>query len=193
MFAAEILGEVNAFYIVIPGWDIMLHTINGFLAAAVGFSLAMLLNDNERIVFKLSPFFLSVVALCFSMTVGVIWEFLEFGMDMIFHTDAQKDTIIHAIYTVSLDTTCSNHIVAIEGIQDVLIDGESLGVGGCLDIGLIDTIKDLFVNFIGAVIFSAVGCVCIGKKSLWEKILFGFVPRKEKTRNQKSIHSSKDR
>ncbi len=30
IFAAEILGEVNAFYVRIPGWDTMLHTINGF-------------------------------------------------------------------------------------------------------------------------------------------------------------------
>lgn len=48
IFAAEILGEVNAFYVLIPGWDTILHTLNGFLAAAVGFSLVMLLNDNER-------------------------------------------------------------------------------------------------------------------------------------------------
>ena len=47
IFAAEILGEVNAFYVVIPGWDTMLHTINGFLAAAVGFSMVMLLNDDD--------------------------------------------------------------------------------------------------------------------------------------------------
>ena len=75
IFAAEILGEVNAFYVVIPGWDTMLHTINGFLAAAVGFSMVMLLNEDERITFRLSPLFLALVAFCFSMTIGVLWEF----------------------------------------------------------------------------------------------------------------------
>ena len=39
IFAAEILGEVNAFYVNVPHWDTMLHTINGFLAAAIGFSM----------------------------------------------------------------------------------------------------------------------------------------------------------
>ena len=34
IFAAEILGEVNAFYVNVPNWDTMLHTLNGFLAAA---------------------------------------------------------------------------------------------------------------------------------------------------------------
>jgi hypothetical protein len=39
------------------------------------------------------------------MTIGVLWEFFEFGMDTFFHTDMQKDTVVHAIYTVSLDPT----------------------------------------------------------------------------------------
>ena len=154
IFAAEILGEVNAFYVVIPGWDTMLHTINGFLAAAVGFSMVRLLNDDERVAFHLSPAFLAMVAFCFSMTIGVLWEFFEFGMDYFLGTDMQKDTVIHAIHTVSLDPTLSNKVVTIPDIQDVVINGESLGLGGYLDIGIIDTMKDLFVNFIGAVVFS---------------------------------------
>ena len=113
IFAAEILGEVNAFYVVIPGWDTMLHTINGFLAAAVGFSMVMLLNDDDRITFHLSPAFLALVAFCFSMTIGVLWEFFEFGMDFFLGTDMQKDTVIHAIHSVSLDPTLSNKVVTI--------------------------------------------------------------------------------
>ena len=141
IFAAEILGEVNAFYVVIPGWDTMLHTINGFLAAAVGFSMVMLLNDDDRITFHLSPAFLALVAFCFSMTIGVLWEFFEFGMDFFLGTDMQKDTVIHAIHSVSLDPTLSNKVVTIPDIQDVVINGESLGLGGYLDIGIIDTMK----------------------------------------------------
>ena len=157
IFAAEILGEVNAFYVVIPGWDTMLHTINGFLAAAVGFSMVMLLNDDDRITFHLSPAFLALVAFCFSMTIGVLWEFFEFGMDFFLGTDMQKDTVIHAIHSVSLDPTLSNKVVTIPDIQDVVINGESLGLGGYLDIGLLDTMEDLFVNFIGALTFSIIG------------------------------------
>ena len=97
IFAAEILGEVNAFYVNVPNWDTMLHTLNGFLAAAVGFSMVLLLNDNERLTFDLSPFFLALVAFCFSMTIGVLWEFFEFGMDYFFHTDMQKDTVVNAL------------------------------------------------------------------------------------------------
>ena len=179
IFAAEILGEVNAFYVVIPGWDTMLHTINGFLAAAVGFSMVMLLNDDERVAFHLSPAFLAMVAFCFSMTIGVLWEFFEFGMDYFLGTDMQKDTVIHAIHTVSLDPTLSNKVVTIPDIQDVVINGESLGLGGYLDIGIIDTMKDLFVNFIGAVVFSVTGFFYARSKGKTRTPAQSFVPSKK--------------
>lgn len=179
IFAAEILGEVNAFYVNVPNWDTMLHTLNGFLAAAVGFSMVLLLNDDERLTFDLSPFFLALVAFCFSMTIGVLWEFFEFGMDWFFHTDMQKDTVVNAIYTVALDTTLSNKVVTVPNIQDVVINGESLGLGGYLDIGLIDTMKDLFVNFIGAVVFSVAGFFYARSKGEKKTAALGFVPSKK--------------
>lgn len=158
IYAAEILGELRAYYINVPFWDTMLHTITGFLAAAVGFSLCDIFNRNENIKFSLSPFFLAFVAFCFSMTVGVCWEFLEFSMDSLLGTDTQKDTIIHVINTVELDATRTNQVVTIDDITEVYFqDGTPLGLGGYLDIGLIDTMKDLFVNFIGAVVFSIIG------------------------------------
>ena len=94
IFAAEVLGEISEFYLVFPFWDSVLHTLNGFLAAAIGFSLVDLLNRSERTVFNLSPVFTAIVAFCFSMTIGVVWEFFEFGMDQIGGYDMQKDTVI---------------------------------------------------------------------------------------------------
>lgn len=179
IFAAEILGEVNAFYVNVPNWDTMLHTLNGFLAAAVGFSMVLLLNDNERLTFDLSPFFLALVAFCFSMTIGVLWEFFEFSMDYFFHTDMQKDTVVNAIYTVALDPTRTNKVVAVKGIEDVVINGESLGLGGYLDIGIIDTMKDLFVNFIGAVVFSVTGFFYARSKGERRTPAQSFVPSKK--------------
>ena len=158
IYAAEILGELRAYYVNVPFWDTMLHTITGFLAAAVGFSLCDIFNRNENIKFSLSPFFLAFVAFCFSMTVAVCWEFFEFSADQLFGTDMQKDRIIHTINTVALDETRTNKVVTISGITEVYFeDGQALGLGGYLDIGLIDTMKDLMVNFAGAVAFSFIG------------------------------------
>lgn len=157
IFAAEILGEIGAYYVKVPLWDTMLHTINGFLCAAVGFSLVDLLNRNNRFKFHLSPLYLSIVAFCFSMTIGVLWEMFEFGADMLFATDMQKDFVVTRISTIALDPTLSNKAVVVDNISEVYINGEPLGLGGYLDIGIIDTMKDLIVNFIGAVVFSVIG------------------------------------
>lgn len=157
IFAAEILGELNDYYIKIPVWDTALHTITGFLAAAVGLSLIDLLNRNDRVRFNLSPFFAALVSFCFSMTIGVLWEFLEFGADLVLQTDMQKDTIIHAISSVALNPDATNTAVRITGITGTAVNSTPLGINGYLDIGLYDTMKDMFVNFIGAVVFSIFG------------------------------------
>ena len=190
IFAAEILGEVNAFYVVVPNWDTMLHTLNGFLAAAVGFSVVILLNDDERLTFHLSPFFLALVAFCFSMTIGVLWEFFEFSMDYFFGFDMQKDTVIHSIHSVLLDPTRTNTVVTIPNIQDVVINGQSLGVGGYVDIGIIDTMKDLFVNFVGAVVFSITGFFYAKSKGRRRTPAQGFVPSK-KTEEQDYLEQAR--
>lgn len=160
VFAAEILGELQAYFIRYENWDTILHTTAGFLLAAVGFSLVELLNRSETVKFELSPGYIALTAFCFSMTIGVLWEFIEFSADRLFLLDMQKDTIVNQISSVSLDPTDSNISITVKGIEDVILvtsSGEMpLGLGGFLDIGLYDTMEDLFVNFIGAVVFSVV-------------------------------------
>lgn len=156
IFSAEILGEINAFYVKIPIWDSILHTTNGFLMAAIGFALIDLFNRSEKFSIKMSPYFVAFFAFCFSMTVGVLWEFFEFSMDQFFGLDMQKDWIVTAINSVKLNPTGANVPIHVD-VQSVVINGEQWNLGGYLDIGLIDTMKDLIVNFIGAVVFSVIG------------------------------------
>ncbi len=157
IFAAEILGELGHYYLTYPHWDTMLHTTCGFLTAAVGFSLIDILNRDGKIKFNLSPVYCAVAAFCFSMTIGVFWEFWEFAIDQLLHTDMQKDTVVAAFASTYLDPTQSNVAVRMAGIQDTAVNGQSLGVSGYLDIGLYDTMEDLFVNFLGALVFSVIG------------------------------------
>lgn len=178
IFAAEILGEISEFYLVFPFWDSVLHTLNGFLAAAIGFSMVDLLNRSEKIVFNLSPLFTAIVAFCFSMTIGVVWEFFEFVMDQVIGYDMQKDTVIHVIRSVTLDPAGHNVPYVINNITETAVNGQELGLGGYLDIGLIDTMQDLIVNFIGAFIFSVIGFFYVksrGKGRLANR----FIPRRK--------------
>lgn len=160
VFCAEILGEIGNFYVQFPFWDTMLHTFNGFMFAAFGFCLVDIFNKTKRFRFELSPIFLTLVAFCFSMTIGVLWEFFEFGADMLLHTDMQKDTFQTVINSVSLPNGLGEKVTHIKDIATTTIvtkGGEVITIQGYLDVGLVDTVKDLFVNLIGAIVFSVIG------------------------------------
>lgn len=189
IFAAEILGELGCFFIHFPHWDTILHTTTGFLCAAFGFSLIDILNRNDKIKFELSPIYVALVAFCFSMTIGVLWEFFEFGVDRLFGMDMQKDTIVSSITSVMLDPTNKNIPVTIDGITSVTVNGQELGFGGYLDIGLYDTMEDLFVNFIGALTFSIFGYFYIRHRGKG-RIAKAFIPTLTETKEAEHAQSS---
>ena len=128
--------------------------------AAIGFSLFDILNDKIKSI-HLSPIFLCLFSFCFSMTIGIIWEFFEYGMDKIVNFDMQKDEYINKINTVTLDPKRNNNVITIDNIKYTIIydqnNNELVKLDGYLDIGLNDTMKDLIVNFIGAIIFNIFG------------------------------------
>ena len=181
IFSAEILGEINNFYGIIPHWDTVLHTINGFLAAGIGFSLIDILNQNSKNV-NLSPVFVAIVAFCFSMTIGVLWEFIEYTGDIYFKFDMQKDTIVNSISTVYLEPESKNKAVVVDNIDKVklITNGNEIIIeNGFLDIGLHDTMKDLIVNFIGAFVFCIIGFLYIINREKY-KFAINFIPIKDK-------------
>ncbi len=195
VFCAEILGEIGCYYVKYPFWDTMLHTVNGFMFAAFGFCLVDILNRNKRFTFELSPAFLAIVAFCFSMTVGVLWEFFEFFADYFLHTDMQKDYFIKSIHTVALDPDGANKAFHITDIisSELLTSSGVVSIDGYIDVGLIDTTKDLLVNFIGAVVFSMIGFVYVKKRGKG-KIASSFIPvlNREETEKEQETEEEKD-
>lgn len=192
IFSAEILGEIQNFYGTFKHWDTMLHTINGFIMAAIGFSLIDILNQSDKVAISLTPLFVALVAFCFSMTIGVMWEFFEYNMDMITKTDMQKDRIVQTISSVELNEEKKNIPIVIKNIKETKITGEIKGKekeitikNGYLDIGIIDTMKDLIVNCVGAITFSIFGYIYIKQRGKG-KFIRQFIPRiKQTATNQK--------
>ena len=180
IYSTAILGEINNFYGRIPFWDTILHTLNGFLCAGIGFSLVDLLNQNSKKI-KLSPLYIAIVAFCFSMTIGILWEFFEFTADYFTKTDMQKDRIVREISSVMLNKDNENVPIKVKDIERTEIyskDGTIITIeNGYLDIGLIDTMKDLFVNFIGAIVFSIIGFLHVQNREKY-KFAEGFIPTK---------------
>lgn len=186
IFSSTILGELSDFYGYFKIWDTALHTLNGFLAAGVGFSLVYLLNKNAEGI-NLSPLFLAIVTFCFSMTVGVMWEFFEYAGDRWMNLDMQKDRIVQQINSVSIGAD-SNDVYHIEDIQRTVIEGkddsgniiETVIDDGYLDIGIIDTMKDLFVNLIGAIVFSVLGYLYAHHDQRKYRFVRNFIPKKKR-------------
>ena len=190
IFAAEILGEIREYYIIYAYWDALLHTVNGFLCAAIGLALIDILNQSDRFAFRLSPLFAAMVAFCFSMTIRVLWEFFEFAMDMFFGMDMQKDTIIPVLRSVLLHPEGRNIPVAV-AIESVVVNGVEWDFGGYLDIGLIDTMMDLFVNFIGAAVFSVIGYFYIKNRGKGKgRFVTGLLPKKIRETIAEELESS---
>lgn len=186
IYASLILGEISYFYKVFPYWDIILHTINGFICAGIGFSLVDILNQNDKVHMHLSSVFVALVAFCFSMTIGVLWEFYEYGVDNFTNHDMQKDSIVTQIKSVSLNKEGLNEPEKIENIKFSKVytykNGEleeTTIEGGYLDVGLNDTMQDLIVNFIGALTFSIFGYLYIKHRDKY-KFTENFIPRIKK-------------
>lgn len=160
IFSAEILGEINNFYGKYELFDDILHAINGFACASIGFSSVYILNEKTKSL-KLSPLFIALVSFCFSMTIGVFWEFFEYNADKCLGLDMQKDKYVENINTVILDPDESNKVIKIEDIEYTIIydkEGKELTkIDNYLDLGIHDTMEDLKVNFIGAFVFSIYG------------------------------------
>lgn len=178
IFSAEILGELRGFYMKFAYWDTILHTLNGFIMAGIGLAMIDILNRTPSLRFSLSSLFTALVAFCFSMTVGVLWEFFEFGADCLAYTDMQKDTVCRRISTMELADE-QNEVYVITDIDKTVISGRVNGektdvtVEGYLDIGLLDTMEDLAVNCVGALAFSFFGVFYLKGKN---KLAMGLVP-----------------
>lgn len=162
IFSNSILGEVYHFYIDYKYWDFILHMTGGFIFASIGLSLICKYKINFLIVL--------ILTLSFSMTVSLTWEFVEYTSDKIFYTDTQKDTLIKDIASVSIDNVKNYKEEKVLEIEETILYGKNKKVlkvikGGYLDIGLSDTMSDLFANFLGVFIFWAFNYLSIyGKK-----------------------------
>lgn len=116
LFCAIFLGEVRNFYYVFPNWDIILHTFSGGMIAALGFSFVTLLNDEENIHLKLSPFFVGFFAFTFAITLGVIWEIYEYTADGLLGLNMQK-------FALEDGTQLIGRMALADTMEDLIVDG----------------------------------------------------------------------
>lgn len=133
LFCAIYLGEVRNFYFRVPYWDVILHAFSAAMLGALGFILVDYLTGIENLNLRLSPFFVSFFAFCFSVTCGIIWEIYEFLADGILNTNMQKFITAHG---------------------EVMIGRAAL----------VDTMKDIIVDVLGALVVVVLGYFTLKRK-----------------------------
>ena len=116
LFCAIFLGEVRNFYYTVPYWDMVLHAFSGGMIAALGFSFISLLNDEENIHLKLTPFFVAFFAFTFAISLGVVWEIYEYLADGILGLNMQKFALVDGSLLVGRGALQDT-------MEDLIVDG----------------------------------------------------------------------
>ena len=162
-------GDAYQMYDRIPIWDKLLHTTGGLVFAMFGAYLPGLLNKGH----KTSVLMCAVFAVCFSVAVSALWEFYEFGADQLLGLDMQRDTFITAIDSRLLSSDL-NTVGSISNIESVTVNGIELA--GYIDIGLIDTMMDMLVETLGALIYAAFYLITRGERPAFRPAEKGSTP-----------------
>ena len=157
------LGQCWKLYYLTNWWDKALHISGGVMFALVGwFVCQKLTGDTQKKVIA------ALFALCFSVALAAVWEFIEFGADQLCGMDMQNDRIITHIVSYDLGPA-PGVLGSIDSIGQVSIDGVSLPFAGYLDIGLHDSMWDMILESLGALI-TAIICYFSKNNHL------GFIP-----------------
>lgn len=180
-FFAEFLGEVFSLYIHIKAYDIILHFTSGIICASFALGMIKLLSKDKDILEKISPFLTFIILISFTALIGFLWECVEYSGDQILGLNSQRDRVVNEIHTVELDQTKTNHVVFIDDIVDTIIvhsDGskESLGLGGYLERGITDTMKDMTMNTLGAILYSIFVLIYLKNKGNKARFVSAFTP-----------------
>lgn len=156
------LGHAYHFYYLIPWWDTLLHACGGVVFALLGAYLPTLFEKNH----KPSLLLCAAFGFCFSVTIAGLWEFIEYGCDMLLSTDMQQDTLVSSIHSYLLGEQ-TGVIGSIPSIESVIVNGSPLS--GYIELGLIDTMTDMIYETLGALLYTAVYFVDKGKHFTFKK------------------------
>ncbi len=183
IFNSIIMGEVNGLFVKVENWDNLQHFTSAFILTA--FFLYYLEGKLDPKENKLSNLFMSFLTFSVVMLIGVLWEFIEYGADVTFKTDMQKDYIINEIHSATPDKEGKR--INATGIYKTALydkDGKLIKTieGGYLDVGIKDTMKDFFVNGLGSLAFLLL-VMSGNKKQNDNKIANLFSPKRKKISN----------
>ncbi len=159
-----LLGSSYQLYLKFSWWDDMLHGFAGLIFAIFG---AYLPRARGK---KASVALCAVMGFAFSLSIAGLWEFVEFGLDSLFGTDMQKDTWLTSTRPSYLLGKLLGFPESAIGAEHTVIttivnpDGTTTEIMGYLDIGLLDSMHDMLIETLGAIVYTVIYVVFKGKK-----------------------------
>ncbi len=115
LYCAIFLGEFYDMFNRIPFWDVILHSSSSLVSGFLGFMFVAILNKSEKVMFRLSPLFVSMFAFCFAVTIGSLWEIYEYVFDGLLGLNMQK-------FTTPDGTVLVGHAALVDTMEDIIID-----------------------------------------------------------------------
>jgi len=162
-----LLGYAYGLYYATSWWDDLLHAFSGVLFGMFGAYLPTLFCKNQEISFPFRAF----CAFFFSVAVAGLWEIIEFSMDTFFLTDMQKDTLLSSARPSYLLSELLGFPLGQLGewsSAQIAVDGEILPC--YIDLGLIDSMQDIFIETLGAAVYTALYCASKGRRFCFRQI-----------------------
>jgi hypothetical protein len=101
LFASFILGEMRDYYLRYWWWDQMLHGFSALMLGLAGFLIIYSFYQAEKI--RSSPIVASLFSFTFALSLGALWEIIEFSIDYFLHTNMQKSGLIDTMTDLMLD------------------------------------------------------------------------------------------
>lgn len=96
------LGEIGDFYERLWWWDLFMHGGAAIGFGLIGFIIILMLFRGNK--YAAPPLALAWFAFCYAITIGVLWEMFEFGMDEIFGLNMQKSGLADTMYDLIVNT-----------------------------------------------------------------------------------------
>jgi len=142
LFATLFLGEVLDFYERLWWWDIALHGLSALGFGFTGFLFVFILFEGDR--YAAPAWAMGLLAFCFAVTIGVIWEVFEFSMDQAFGMNMQKSGLMDTMGDLIVDVIGAG----IAGITGALyLRGLALGSVTALFDEFVQLNRRFFKNF----------------------------------------------
>ncbi|MBN1385490.1 hypothetical protein JW968_00755 [Candidatus Woesearchaeota archaeon] len=112
LFSSIFLGEVHGYYTKFWWWDLVLHCSSAIVLAFLGFMIVYSLYISRKII--LDPFFVALFSFSFALSIGALWEIVEFTVDSTLGFNMQKSGLVDTMWDLIIDA-CGALVVSTAG------------------------------------------------------------------------------